>query len=72
MKTCLAELLGTFTIVFAGTGAIIINDVSNGSITHFGIAATFGLAVMAMIYTLGNVSGAHFNPVVTLSDATAG
>ncbi len=65
MKTYVAELLGTFTMVFAGTGAIIINDVSNGSVTHFGIAVTFGLAVMVMIYTLGNVSGAHFNPAVS-------
>ena len=65
MKSYLAELLGTFTLVFAGTGAIIINDVSGGSVSHFGVAATFGLVVMAMIYTLGNVSGAHLNPAVS-------
>jgi aquaporin NIP len=65
MKSYLAELLGTFTLVFAGTGAIIINDVSGGRVSHFGIAATFGLVVMAMIYTLGNVSGAHLNPAVS-------
>ncbi len=65
MKTYLAELLGTFTLVFAGTGAIIINDVSGGRVTHFGVAATFGLVVMAMIYTLGSVSGAHLNPAVS-------
>ena len=72
MKTYLAELLGTFTLVFAGTGAIIINDVSGGRVSHFGIAATFGLVVMAMIYTLGNVSGAHLNPAVTVSLAAIG
>lgn len=65
MKSYLAELLGTFTLVFAGTGAIVINDVSGGGVTHTGVAATFGLVVMAMIYTLGNVSGAHLNPAVS-------
>lgn len=65
MKPYLAELLGTFTLVFAGTGAIVINDVSGGGVTHFGVAATFGLVVMAMIYTLGDVSGAHLNPAVS-------
>jgi aquaporin Z len=66
MKRYLAEFIGTFALVFAGTGAIIINDVSGGLITHVGIAATFGLVVMAMIYTLGDISGAHINPAVTL------
>lgn len=65
MKSYLAELLGTFILVFAGTGAIIINDVSGGAMSHLGIAVTFGLVVMAMIYTLGEVSGAHLNPAVT-------
>ena len=61
-----AEFIGTFALVFAGTGAIIINEISGGAITHVGIALTFGLVVLAMIYTLGDVSGAHFNPAVTL------
>ena len=61
-----AEMFGTFALVFAGTGAIIINDVSGGIVTHIGIAVTFGLIVMTMIYALGDVSGAHFNPAVTL------
>ena len=52
--------------MFAGTGAIVINQVSGGAITHVGIALTFGLVVLAMIYTLGDVSGAHLNPAVTL------
>lgn len=60
-----AELIGTFALVFAGTGAIVINDVSGGSITHVGVALTFGLVVLAMIYTLGDISGAHLNPAVT-------
>lgn len=51
--------------MFAGTGAIVINDVSEGAITHVGIALTFGLAVLAMIYAVGDISGAHLNPSVT-------
>ena len=62
----ISEAIGTFALVFAGTGAIVINDVTGGSITHVGIALTFGLIVMAMIYTVGDVSGAHLNPAVTL------
>lgn len=61
-----SELFGTFVLVFAGTGAIVTNDLSGGAVTHVGIALTFGLVVLAMIYTLGEVSGAHLNPAVTL------
>lgn len=67
MKKYLAELIGTFAIIFCGTGAIIINQQSDGVITHVGIAVTFGLIVSAMIYTLGDISGAHFNPAVTIA-----
>lgn len=61
-----AEFIGTFALVFAGTGAIVINDVTGGTVSHVGVALTFGLIVLAMIYTLGDVSGAHLNPAVTL------
>jgi aquaporin NIP len=61
-----AEGLGTFALVFAGTGAIVINDVSGAAVTHVGIALTFGLIVLSMIYTVGDISGAHLNPAVTL------
>ena len=71
MRKYAAEFIGTFAMVFAGTGAIIINEVSRGAITHPGIAITFGLIVMAMIYSLGEVSGAHFNPAVTIGFFTA-
>ena len=64
-KKLAAEFVGTFALVFAGTGAIIINDLSGGTITHLGVAITFGLIVLTMIYTLGEISGAHLNPAVT-------
>ena len=64
-KRLLAEVFGTFWIVFAGTGAIVVNDLT-GVITHIGIAATFGLVVFAMVAALGDISGAHFNPAVTI------
>jgi aquaporin Z len=66
MKKLIAECIGTFALVFAGTGAIVINEVSGGGISHAGIALTFGLVVLSMIYTFGDISGAHFNPAVTL------
>ena len=67
-----AEALGTFTLVFAGTGAIVIDNWTGGTIGHAGIALTFGLVVMAMIYTFGDISGAHLNPAVTLGFVAAG
>lgn len=72
LKPYIAELIGTFALVFAGTGAIIVNDVSGGAVTHVGVALTFGLIVMTMIYSVGNVSGAHFNPAVTVAFWVAG
>ncbi len=66
-----SECFGTFALVFCGTGAIVINGVSGGAVTHPGVALTFGLVVMALIYTFGDVSGAHFNPAVTLAFVAA-
>jgi len=70
MKSYLAEFIGTFALVFCGTGAIIINA-QTGVISHVGIAITFGLVVMVMIYAVGNISGAHFNPAVTIAFTVA-
>lgn len=66
LKKYVAEFIGTFALVFAGTGAIVIDEISRGAITHVGAALTFGLVVLVMIYTLGDISGAHLNPAVTI------
>jgi aquaporin NIP len=66
MKKYLAELIGTFALVFCGTGAIVIDQQTGGAVTHAGIAITFGLIVAAMIYSIGDISGAHLNPAVTI------
>lgn len=70
-RKLVAEAFGTFALVFAGTGAIVVND-TFGHVTHVGIAITFGLVVLAMIYAVGDVSGAHLNPAVTAGFALAG
>lgn len=67
MNKYLAEIIGTFALVFCGTGAIVINQEAAGVITHSGIAITFGLIVASMIYTLGDISGAHLNPAVSIA-----
>jgi aquaporin NIP len=64
-----AEAIGTFALVFAGTGAIVIDAETGGGVGHVGIGLTFGLIVMVMIYAVGHISGAHFNPAVTLGFA---
>ena len=70
-KKLAAESLGTFILVFAGTGAIMINDIAN-AIGHVGIAMTFGFVIVALIYSFAHVSGAHFNPAVTIAFWTMG
>jgi aquaporin NIP len=66
LKKYCAEFIGTFALVFAGTGAIVIDETTGGAVTHVGVALTFGLIVLAMIYTVGDISGAHLNPAVSL------
>jgi len=61
----IAEFVGTYILVFAGCGSIIINALHD--ITIVGIGVVWGMVVMAMIYTLGHISGAHFNPAITIA-----
>ena len=71
MKNYIAEFIGIFAMVFCGTGAMTINEVTGGDVTHVGIGITWGLIVMAMIYAFGEISGAHFNPAVSIAFAYA-
>jgi aquaporin Z len=67
MRNYVAEFIGTFALVFCGTGAIIIDQQFGGTVTHPGVSITFGLIVMSMIYALGGISGAHLNPAVSIA-----
>jgi MIP family channel proteins len=68
VRRLLAEAIGTFALVFAGCGAIMV-DATTGALGQVGIAITFGLVIMAMIYAVGHVSGAHLNPAVSVAFA---
>jgi aquaporin NIP len=67
-RSLVAELVGTFALVFAGAGAIMV-DAKTHALGHVGVAIAFGLVIMAMIYAVGHISGAHFNPAVTFAFA---
>ena len=68
LRAAVAEAIGTFALVFAGAGAIMV-DAKTHALGHVGVAITFGLVIMAMIYAVGHVSGAHFNAAVTFAFA---
>jgi aquaporin NIP len=70
VRRLVAELVGTFALVFAGCGAVMV-DAKTNALGHVGIAISFGLVIMAMIYAVGHVSGAHFNPAVTFAFAVS-
>lgn len=72
VKRSVAEVIGTFALVFCGTGAIVIDKETGGAVSHPGVAITFGLIVTAMIYGLGEISGAHLNPAVSIAFSLAG
>ena len=71
MKKYIAETIGTFGMIFCGCGAMTIDEITNGSISHVGVASVWGLIIMAMIYAFGATSGAHFNPAVSIGFAVA-
>lgn len=71
MRKYIAEGIGTYALVFCGTGAIIIDQESKGAVTHVGVAITFGLIVISLIYALGDISGAHLNPAVSIAFTVA-
>lgn len=71
-REALAEGIGTSILVFAGTGAVMVNQISAGAVTHLGVSFVFGAIVGALIYAFGYISGAHFNPAVTLAFWSSG
>jgi aquaporin NIP len=72
VRIYLSEAIGTFVLVFVGTGSVVVNGYSGDAVTLLGISVAFGLAVLAMIYALGDISGTHINPAVTIGLCLAG
>ncbi|MBI5681655.1 MAG: MIP family channel protein [Deltaproteobacteria bacterium] len=66
MKRYISEFIGTYFLVFIGTGSIVVNQIYTGAVTHTGISLAFGLSVFLMVYIFGNISGGHINPAVTI------
>lgn len=66
MRNYISEIIGTFFLVFVGCGSMVIDNFSGGAITHVGVGICWGLIVMVIIYTIGDISGSHLNPAVTI------
>lgn len=66
----IAEIFGTYFLIFAGCGSVVINNIRGNMITFPGISIVWGLAVMVVVYSTGHISGAHLNPAVTIAFAT--
>lgn len=69
VQKVVAEIIGTFSLIFVGCGSVVIDKKTNGSLTHLGVSIVWGLAVMIIVYSIGHISGAHLNPAVTLAFA---
>ena len=67
MRKYLAEFIGTFMLIFFGTGAVIIDQQYGGAVSHVGVSLVFGAVVSCIIFAFGDVSGAHVNPAVTIA-----
>jgi aquaporin NIP len=72
VRKYIAELIGTFILVFCGTGAMVIDQQTGGAVSHVGVSITWGLVVMSLIYSIGNLSGCHINPAVSIAFTIAG
>jgi aquaporin NIP len=72
LRKYVAELIGTFILVFCGTGAMVIDQQTGGAVSHIGVSITWGLIVMSLIYSIGSVSGCHINPAVSIAFTLAG
>ncbi|AOY83322.1 aquaporin [Moorena producens JHB] len=66
-REAVTEGMATFILVFVGTGAVMVNHITSGALTHLGVSFVFGAVVAALIYATGHISDAHINPAVTLA-----
>nr|GFA68717.1 aquaporin NIP1-1-like [Tanacetum cinerariifolium] len=70
LQKLLAEVLGTYFVIFAGCAAVVVNTDKDKIVSLPGISIVWGLVVMVMVYSVGHISGAHFNPAVTIAFAS--